>query len=48
MRGQSDPAFKKVCHMSRLKARLAALSLMTTMAMLAASPAFAGIRNLGS
>lgn len=34
--------------MSRFAARLTALFLMTTLAMLAASPAFAGIRNLGS
>ena len=33
--------------MSRLKTRLTTLSIMTAMAMLAASPAFAGIRNMG-
>jgi len=33
--------------MSRLKTRLTALSVFTAMAMLAAQPAFAGIKNLG-
>jgi hypothetical protein len=34
-------------HMSRLKARFAALSVFTALAMLGASPAFAGVTNMG-